>query len=113
MTMSSPFFRFHLLFWNSQLVYHESLGEFNELVRTAGVENRVGAIMNLFLDPGGINAPAPSRPLIRFVEARAGHVEIKVGVLQSQLTKLILEDDVVSRAHAVKNRDARGELANR
>ena len=89
------------------------LGELHQFVRTAGIENSVREIVNVFLDPFGGDAAAPSGPGILGVQPSAGDKEVELRVLQLQLVEFLVEDNVVGGADAVKNRDLRFQLALR
>src|SRR5437660_6506057 len=110
---SAPFLRLDLFLRHFHFSQHQMLGELHQFVRAAGVENSVREIVNVFLDPFGGDAAAPSGPGILRVQPRAGDKEVELRVLQLQLVELVVEDDVVGRAHAVKNRDLRFQLALR
>src|SRR6478609_9340265 len=97
---SAPFLRLHLCLGHVETVQDQFLGGFHQGIRAASVENSVWQVVDVFLDPGGVNATAPAGPWVLLVNARAGHVKIKVRILLREFVELCIEDDVVRGAHA-------------
>src|SRR5882724_8480152 len=88
-------------------------GGFDEFVGAAGVKNGVGRIVDMFADQVRVDAAAAAGPEILRVNARASDVEIEIWIFLLKLEKFFVEDDVVRRANAVEDRDARFKLAAR
>src|SRR5439155_15178648 len=112
-TCLTPFLRLELFLWHLEVNQHEVFGKPHQLVRTAGIKDGGRQILNVFFDPLGGDAPAPARPRVLWMQPRAGDVKVKMRIVQLQLVELIVEDDVVGRTDAVKNRDLRFQLAFR
>src|SRR6266536_733866 len=107
-----PFFRLQLFLRHLEIDQHEVFSELDQFVWPARVKHRVRQIVDVFLDPLGRDASAPAGPGILRVQPRAGDIEVKVGVVQLQLVELVVENDVVRRAHAVQDRNLRLQFAS-
>ena len=110
---SAPLLGLHLLFRQAEVVDDEVLGEFNERVRAAGVENGVRQIGGDFLDPFRRDATGAASPIVFRRRARAGDKEFEMGIFLFQLADFGVEDDVLRLAHGIEDGDFRVELAAR
>src|SRR6185369_11038407 len=64
----------------------------------------------MLFDPRRIDAAAPAGPGIVRMEPSASNIEIEVGIDLRQFAEFGVEDDVIGRAHAIENGDARLQM---